>query len=421
MRPIGFTVTVVGTILCGMAPVVTPYGSRASPTRASKIKRKSQARRRNSSNLRSDADATRPLIDYTGELPTGRSDFAVTHAMVLAALRSAELPLSAARASVLPAGTLAVRQTCLGLVGTRRPSVAAPAAPRLTALLAAYLEGPDGPGEEIWRDFCYTSIQCNSNYAAKEHVDFNNLGPSLMVALGNFTGDTTGRLHYRGVPHVVKESWLEFDGREPHSVEAFGADRERYSIVFFCNGAYRKAASRELEALDALGLRVRPLLHQQEEKRRATAARFPSPIEARRRLDGDTATSEGRVLLVRGLAKGCQTSASRSDLASFGDQVTRYLSTCLERNCIGTVPTDGALDAALPFFEIRLHSKGSEARVRAANTCFVVAPSRRDAEKAADALRCVSDHRLVVEVYRPPTVGVPARCASTSDALPHRG
>lgn len=244
-----------------------------------------------------------------------------------------------------------------------------------------------------------------------------------MVALGNFTGDTTGRLHYRGVPHVVKESWLEFDGREPHSVEAFGADRERYSIVFFCNGAYTKAAPRELEALDALGLRVRPLLHQQEEERRATAARFPSPIEARRRLDGDASTREGRVLLVRGLAKGCQTSAARSDLAGFGDQVTRYLSTCLERNRIGTVSTEGATEdeAALPFFEIRLHSKGNEARVRAANTCFVVAPSRRDAEKAADALRGASDHRLVVEVYRPPAVVVPARCVSTGEAPPHRG
>ncbi len=36
--------------------------------------------------------------------------------------------------------------------------------------------------------FTYTSIQLNNGYSATMHVDGNNNGPSMLIALGNFTG-----------------------------------------------------------------------------------------------------------------------------------------------------------------------------------------------------------------------------------------
>ena len=39
---------------------------------------------------------------------------------------------------------------------------------------------------ERFPDFKFTSIQCNRGYAARQHVDGNNVGPSLTVSLGSF-------------------------------------------------------------------------------------------------------------------------------------------------------------------------------------------------------------------------------------------
>lgn len=405
MRLLGLPIIVCTILFCSV-PVTPLAGPRAPRAKQrAKLKLKSN-RNRNSSTTSKTASTCGPakninsyqkgkpndfdidpesseeqLCDYTGELS---GNVAVTHDMVLEALRNAELPMSASRKSVLPPGTSAVRQACLGLVGSRQPqrSSITVSAPRLTKLLTNYLDGPHGPGASVLQNFAYTSIQLNSNYAAKEHVDFNNLGPSIMIALGNFTG---GRLNYGGTQHTVKETWLEFDGRELHSVEPF--ENERYSIVYFCNGAYAKSVSGELDVIADLGMRVSPL--QQT---------LVSPAEARMGLD--SISGEGRVLLVRGLAKGCQTTASRSDLSRFGGQVTRWVAACLEDGGIGTISNDD--DATFPRFELRLHSTGNDSRVRAANTCFVVAPSKLDADAAADAFQATSDHRLVVEEYRPP-------------------
>ena len=37
-------------------------------------------------------------------------------------------------------------------------------------------------------DFKYTTMQLNRDYAAKMHVDGNNHGPSMVIALGDFLG-----------------------------------------------------------------------------------------------------------------------------------------------------------------------------------------------------------------------------------------
>jgi hypothetical protein len=55
-------------------------------------------------------------------------------------------------------------------------------------------------------DFCFTSIQVNKGYAGRPHVDRNNAGLSLVVALGDFTGGELWLASPQGTePLKVKE------------------------------------------------------------------------------------------------------------------------------------------------------------------------------------------------------------------------
>jgi hypothetical protein len=270
--------------------------------------------------------------------------------------------------------------------------------------LSKYLEGADGPGAALLGPFAYTSVQLNANYAAAEHVDFNNAGPSLLVAVGAFSG---GRLHWKGQPHRVREKWLLFDGREPHSVEPF--DGERYSIVYFCNGAYAKALKEELSALADLGFRVRPLLDEAKHV-------LPS-AEVRLSLD-DGAVASGRVLLVRGLSLGCEATSPRTDISGFASEVHLWVTTCLSKNRVGVVSSAGnfpegesehsalcpgaeQLLPGVPQLIMVMHRNMADGRCRVANTCYLTAPSKAIADAATTVLTAASQGRLQVEVFKP--------------------
>ena len=77
-------------------------------------------------------------------------------------------------------------------------------------------------------EFTYTTIQVNKNVISRPHVDKNNVGPSYIIALGDFTG---GNLVIEGVEHNIKNSPLQFDGRLGHWITPF--EGTRYSLVFF--------------------------------------------------------------------------------------------------------------------------------------------------------------------------------------------
>jgi hypothetical protein len=57
--------------------------------------------------------------------------------------------------------------------------------PRLTTLLAHW-------ARQANPDFTYTSVQVNKNTECGVHVDKNNLGPSLFVAIGDFKSSDAG-------------------------------------------------------------------------------------------------------------------------------------------------------------------------------------------------------------------------------------
>jgi len=74
----------------------------------------------------------------------------------------------------------------------------------------------------------WTTIQVNKNMKCLPHIDRNNVGPSFIIALGDFTG---GELVVEGEKFDVKNKFVEFDGTKGHWTEDFKG--ERYSLVFF--------------------------------------------------------------------------------------------------------------------------------------------------------------------------------------------
>ena len=105
-------------------------------------------------------------------------------------------------------------------------------------------------------DFTFTSLQVNFGYAAKMHIDKNNLGESCAISLGNFSGGTlwvyapeigdsplvlpvdlagwsrhTAGDELKGTMVNTHNCFKFFDGRVPHQVAPFSG--ERYSVIFF--------------------------------------------------------------------------------------------------------------------------------------------------------------------------------------------
>jgi len=93
--------------------------------------------------------------------------------------------------------------------------------PRLYKLLKRFMD-------VYHPEFEYTTIQLNKNFQCLPHVDKYNVGPSYIIALGDFTG---GELFVDGQLYNIRNRWKKFDGRKEHYVAPFQG--ERYSLVFF--------------------------------------------------------------------------------------------------------------------------------------------------------------------------------------------
>ncbi|CAE8689729.1 unnamed protein product [Polarella glacialis] len=172
---------------------------------------------------------------------------------VLQALEAADIPWSGSRKNVLPDGQDAVQGMILGMyvfaakIGV---SSATERHPWLARLLVAFANAHNP-------DFMFTSIQVNKNYAARPHVDKNNLGTSMIIGLGSYDGgelwvhdendagdvsfelqeDISCMYHYRsgasyrGRDVDIRDKWLPFNGNRLHFTRPFTGDR--YSLVYF--------------------------------------------------------------------------------------------------------------------------------------------------------------------------------------------
>eukprot|EP00971_Amphidinium_carterae_P344097 6484268-Amphidinium_carterae.1 len=105
--------------------------------------------------------------------------------------------------------------------------------------------------------FPYTSISINlmRNCAVKEHVDYNNLGQSYVFVCGQFEGGSfrQGKTQIR-----AQDSWFEFWGQWPHSVDH--VDGCRVSIVYYMPNRLYALQSRDWDRLRHLGFPVDEVL-----------------------------------------------------------------------------------------------------------------------------------------------------------------
>jgi len=146
---------------------------------------------------------------------------------------------------VTPEGSKFVFSDTLGLVSDRqgniKPTKYTLAYPNVSKVVCEFLT------ENLPKDipeFSFTGINVNKNYAGKRHRDGNNLGPSIIKAIGDFKG---GNLNYYPnddraleledlpvsdkVSIDLKKNWALFDGRRAHEVDPFKGDR--ISLVYF--------------------------------------------------------------------------------------------------------------------------------------------------------------------------------------------
>jgi hypothetical protein len=150
-----------------------------------------------------------------------------------AALDSVTIPVNLTRFNVKKSKDQEVTGMCLGVVNARSNGVVASSFGRnrtnLTKTLVnfAKLAVPD---------FNFTSIQVNKNYLSAMHVDKNNLGPSYIVGVGDYTDGGLWVQTLGGVD--CNRKWILFDGNVPHCTLPYTGTR--YTLIYFAQQSFSR-------------------------------------------------------------------------------------------------------------------------------------------------------------------------------------
>merc|ERR1719195_2329586 len=94
------------------------------------------------------------------------------------------------------------------------------------------------------RNFKWTSLNLNKNYAGKIHRDGNNFGPSMISAFGDFQG---GKLN-------LNSGLALFNGNSAPSVDDF--EGNRFSVVYFTLGCHSQMKQADRDRLQSMGVAV---------------------------------------------------------------------------------------------------------------------------------------------------------------------
>ena len=79
--------------------------------------------------------------------------------------------------------------------------------------------------------FAFNCIQVNKNQQSAKHTDAYNMGPSYIVAFGDYRGGELLVHCKKPVTYDIDAKFLKFDGRVAHETLPFKGTR--YSLVFF--------------------------------------------------------------------------------------------------------------------------------------------------------------------------------------------
>ncbi|CAL1137610.1 unnamed protein product [Cladocopium goreaui] len=206
---------------------------------------------------------------------------------VLKMLLGITWPDCVSRGNVIPDGQPSIKAFCLGATQPRfrrelSLAVSSRRMPRLTALICT-LARREIPEE----GFPWTSVQANKDYAARFHRDKNNLGPSWIMALGDYSdggelfiadegqfdeeeggidheitlgekvpsGYVPGQV-VKGKLFDIRNRWQRFDGRHGHMAMPF-LSGTRISLVFFTRReAFDRMPEELAEVLAGMGFRM---------------------------------------------------------------------------------------------------------------------------------------------------------------------
>jgi len=175
-------------------------------------------------------------------------------AVVLKTLRLWGFDKNTSRQNVLPEGHEWVHSDTLGVIESRGDhsmiiTGACAGHENFVRLLSSWARkrSPNG-------DLPFTTISLNKNYAGRMHRDSGNMGPSIGIAIGPFTGgklrfwaEDSGRGYRSSHVEEVRDEpsallnirqGVVFDGNCAHEVQPF--EGERYTLVFFSLRTWNK-------------------------------------------------------------------------------------------------------------------------------------------------------------------------------------
>ena len=108
--------------------------------------------------------------------------------------------------------------------------------------------------EQTGWQVCWSSLQVNHNTVAQWHKDVKNVGLSIIISVGTFSG---GQFELRGLPPFdLRDKAMLFDGSVSHRSAQF--DGERWSVVAFLSGAVKWATDAQRQLLLDLGFSLPP-------------------------------------------------------------------------------------------------------------------------------------------------------------------
>eukprot|EP00930_Biecheleria_cincta_P072532 TRINITY_DN59912_c0_g1_i1.p1 TRINITY_DN59912_c0_g1~~TRINITY_DN59912_c0_g1_i1.p1 ORF type:complete len:542 (+),score=97.85 TRINITY_DN59912_c0_g1_i1:77-1627(+) len=194
----------------------------------------------------------------------------ITDEEMLGTLRRWSFMKNPFRQNVMQKGQTWVYSDTLGLLRDRQGDLhLSPATrkyPQVAELFSRWLT--DRLPVTAAKDFTFTSMNVNCNYAAAQHRDAGNFGSSFIAGFGDFTG---GKLFYYpedpGAPTPmekganakskkmsvdINKNLFMFNGNCAHYVEPFKGDR--YSIVWFTLGCHAKMSAEDKDKLTRLGM-----------------------------------------------------------------------------------------------------------------------------------------------------------------------
>ena len=158
---------------------------------------------------------TSGVLDITPEMGSAPPSYENT----LAALEYIDFPSNISRKNVLKSGSRSHKAMCLGAVRAWRTNsfgFAGGVAGGNGLIMSGHIQGRSniarllaGFAAQACPGFTFTSIQVNKNYESDMHCDKNNLGPSLITGLGEYSG---GKLWGQEIGAVdLHKRWVTFD------------------------------------------------------------------------------------------------------------------------------------------------------------------------------------------------------------------